>query len=73
LGRVDAVKMDRMGMGAAVGKVDPDAVAFGAANGRAGNAAIVSPGRELNAGHNLNRFVHGHKIILSYFHLKFNP
>ena len=55
--RVDAVEVHRVRMGAFVAEDDPQPVAFGRANGRARHPPVVGPGREEEAGGDLDLLV----------------
>ena len=55
--RVDAVEVHRVRVGALVAEDDPQPVAFGRANGRAGHPPVVGPGREEEAGGDLDLLV----------------
>ena len=57
LGRVDAVEVDRVRVGGAVGEGDPQALALAAAQRRPGDALVVGPGRELHARGDLDLLV----------------
>ena len=55
--RVDAVEVDRVRVRGAVDERDPQPLALAAAQRRAGDAAVVGPGRELDAGRDLDLLV----------------
>ena len=57
--RMDAVEMHRVRMRAVVLEDDPQPVAFGRAQRRAGHAAVVGPGREHDARRDLDLLVLG--------------
>ena len=52
--RVNAVEVHGMRHGAGVGELDADQVALGGAQRRAGDAAVVGPGREVHARRDLD-------------------
>ena len=59
LGRVDAVEVDRVRVRGAVDERDPQPLALARAQRRAGDAAVVGPGREADAGRDLDLLVLG--------------
>ena len=64
-GAVDAVEVHRVGVGAGVGEVDPQPIALVGAQGRAGHLAVVGPGREEDAGRDLDLLVEGGDLPLA--------
>src|SRR5690554_2110652 len=64
-GRVHAVKMQRMRVGAAVVKVDANQVAFGAADRRPGDAPVKGPCRVDDPGYDLDLFIDGGDFIFA--------
>ena len=65
LGRVDAVEVDRVRMRGAVAEPDPQPLALARAQRRAGYAAVVGPGRELDAGRDLDLLVDRDQLPLA--------
>ena len=64
-GGMNTVKMHCVGMAAAVEEVDPQVVAFRAANGWAGDTTVVSPGRKANPWCDLDLLVYRDDVILT--------
>ena len=65
LGRMPAVKVDRVRMRALVQELDADAIAFGRADRRAGHLAVVGPGRKEHAGRDLDLAIDGDDLVLA--------
>ena len=62
VGGVDAVEVDRVRMRGSVAELDPQLLALAAAKRRSGDAAVVGPGRELDAGRHLDLLVQGDQL-----------
>ena len=65
LGRVDAVEVDRVRVRRAVDERDPQPVALAAAQRRAGDAAVVGPRGERDAGRDLDLLVDRDELPLA--------